>query len=217
MNIENVEIIECAKAYLHKCCEEAEGENESLFPWRHDKQFKVKHTSRVLKYCEKICNSEKISEPDRQTLVLACVFHDIGSLKSRENHALESGKIADVWLNEYVKNITNDQRKIIIDMIVDHSNKTERCDHILSNILKDADLLDEIGVMSIFMTSMRVERDLNYFESVLSRIYERELPYCDKVFEMLYTESAKKILQEKKQFIIEFAKQLSNEIEEISI
>lgn len=98
-------------------------------------------------------------------------------------------------------------------LIEKHSSKEESIDDYSLKILKDADALDEIGAMSIFMASNWIDRSSPYFFNLLLHRLEREeINYCKKTLEILNTESAKQILLNKIKFISLFANQLKDEL-----
>ncbi len=80
-------------------------------------------------------------------------------------------------------------------------------------VLKDADILDEIGIMSVFMASSWIDRSNPYFFNMLSdRIKNFEIGFCDKKIKLLKTETAKSILNVKRNFIVSLDKQLKDEL-----
>jgi hypothetical protein len=99
-------------------------------------------------------------------------------------------------------------------MIADHSNKAMREQDYSKAVLKDADTLDEIGAMSIFMTSNWLEPQSPYFFYQLrQRLIDFEIPFCDKKLSILNTNGAKEILLQKKVFVENFIAQLTDELE----
>ena len=110
--------------------------------------------------------------------------------------------------------LKNDEIEKVLEMIADHSNKAVREQDFSKAVLKDADTLDEIGVMSIFMTSNWLERRSPFFfHDLRQRLIEFELPFCDEKLATLNTAGAKMLLREKKAFVESFIAQLTDEIQ----
>lgn len=141
-------------------------------------------------------------------------FHDIGSFEDKRNHAIASAEIASKWLEEDAGYyFAHDEIEHIVKMIADHSEKENRTDDLLSNILKDADLLDEIGAMSVIMGIEKLDKNSDlFFESVIEKLEDKEIKYCDEVNENLVSKGAKMILQRKRKLILEFTNNLKSEI-----
>jgi uncharacterized protein len=101
----------------------------------------------------------------------------------------------------------------VLEMITDHSKKDVSEQDFSKAVLKDADTLDEIGAMSIFMTSNWLETQSPFFfHQLRQRLINFELPFCDKKLSILNTEGAKAILREKKSFVENFIAQLTDEL-----
>jgi len=193
----------------------------SIHPWRKDWKYIVLHEYRVEKYVETIINSEKLELSVDDVLLTrsAAIVHDIGKHENKMNHAEKSAKIIlTMFENGLCSYFTENQMKKLYEMISKHSNKEERDNsNICLNILKDADLLDEIGMMSIFMAGNWINKeDPFYFNEVQKRIEQYEIKFCEKGNDLLYTRSAKEILKEKKNFIEFVNHQLKNELMGIS-
>lgn len=207
-------IIEKAKQFLIKYLKNKKIKGDIIHPWRADGIFLIQHSLRVEGYIRKIIKNEKINKKDEIILRVAGILQDIGSIDDRKNHPCKSVEITYKWLNENGKfGLPIKEIEKLLFLIKDHSNKGKRTDDILSNIIKDADILDEIGVMSIFLASNRVDKNSSFFfEQLLKRINEFEIPFCDQKLKLIYTNTAKDILLKKKNFIKLFSKQLQNEL-----
>ncbi len=60
----------------------------------------LSHTRRVVKYVKELIEKEKIGTNDARILELAAWFHDIGFIKSNENHENHSVEIAKTFLKK---------------------------------------------------------------------------------------------------------------------
>ncbi len=99
-------------------------------------------------------------------------------------------------------------------MIADHSNKDVHEKDFSKAVLKDADTLDEIGAMAIFMATHWLETQSPFFFYELrQRLSDFEVPYCDKKLSVLNTDAAKDILSEKKAFVENFIAQMADELQ----
>lgn len=178
--------------------------------------FTVKHSFRVEAYSMKIKDSfTTLNKEDILTLQTACIFHDIGNVVQREKHALIGSNIIDklYYKTKYISKSKIDKNRLI-KIIADHSNKIN-CpnDDILSTILKDADILDQIGAMSILMHSSKYTyNSYDFYENILYDIKNKELSFCMKQYSLLKTDCAKNIMKNKIKFIKNFQKQLQYEI-----
>jgi len=80
-------------------------------------------------------------------------------------------------------------------------------------ILQDADILDEIGVMSLFMAANWIDKEDPFFFNYLSkRLEQKEIAFCENGFLLLKTKEAINILKKKKEFILLLNEQLKQEI-----
>jgi hypothetical protein len=98
-------------------------------------------------------------------------------------------------------------------MIAAHSNKGSDEQDYCKTVLQDADTLDEIGVMSIFMASNWLDQQSPFFfRDLRERLVHTELPFCDMQMSVLNTTGAKEILREKRVYIEGFIAQLDDEL-----
>ncbi|GFP75808.1 HD domain-containing protein [Clostridium fungisolvens] len=214
----NLNLIEEAKNYLEAFMKDKVVEYEVIHPWRRDSKYIVRHCYRVCSIAMEIINNyeTELSSKDIELIQVAAILHDLGKVYSRGEHAEKSGEIVEHWLelNPNIDELVEDKKRLI-SIIKDHSNKGIKDDDLLSSILKDADLLDEIGAMSIFMASNKLNRQTPYFFDELYKILkEDELNYCYKELSKLQTEAAKKILMRKIEFINSFVTELEYELRE---
>ncbi|RPD97759.1 HD domain-containing protein [Aureibaculum marinum] len=94
------------------------------------------HTRRVVNFVRELSEFEEVSEEDKQILEIAAWFHDIGFVKSNENHETLGVQIAREFLQE--QNIS----KSIIDKVVHlilFTTKNTEPNTLLEKIILDAD------------------------------------------------------------------------------
>ena len=209
-------ILEEARSFLLQSFDGKERETETKHPWRRDWRFAVLHSLRVEAYTVKILAREKHSLSDQEvTLIrLAAILHDLARMgEDVEHHAKLGAEMAEPWLRSQTS-LTDGDIASLLEMIADHSNKRDRELDYRKAILKDADVLDEIGVMSIFMAGNWLDRGSAFFFYELhQRLVEHEIPFCDKELAILNTDGARQILLEKKAFIEDFITQLTDEVQ----
>jgi uncharacterized protein len=198
----NENILDEGKKFLISYLKDKDIDYEINHPWRKSWEFIVLHSLRVDGYVKKILEYESHDLSNDEVLItrLAAILHDIGRIHKKEGHALLGRDIIDGWMREnqtISKSIKESNR--LLYLIERHSNKEEdEVDYCLK-ILRDADVMDEIGVMSIFMASNWIDRSNPYFFKLLSdRVENFEINFCENGFKLLNTESAKLILNEKK-------------------
>jgi uncharacterized protein len=190
---------------------------ETIHPWRKDAKQVIMHSFRVYSYALKIIATQKnmLSSEEILLIKLAAILHDAGKFYKKENHAQKSVEIVQKWLhenNKYFENAVDIER--LLRIIGGHSNKEQEDQDLCSIILKDADILDEIGAISIFMSSDWLDNTSPFFFQELSnRLQEYEIAFCNINFDKLKTACAKEIMIHKKVFIENFIVQLNSELE----
>lgn len=212
----NENTLEQGKKFLISYIKDKNIEYETIHPWRNCWEFILLHSLRVEGLVRKIVASEGVilSQEEVLTTRLAAILHDIGRIHTRENHALLGKNIIHNWLkeNEEILKSINDPDRLLY-LIEKHSDKEEPTSDYCLKVLRDADILDEIGMMSVFMASNWIDRSNPYFfQSLLDRLENVEIDYCDSEIKLLNTETAKAILNEKKSFIELVNKKLKDEL-----
>jgi HD superfamily phosphodiesterase len=208
-------ILDEAREFLLQSFDGKQRQVETKHPWRKDWRFAVLHSLRVEAYAVKILAHERHSLSEHEIILirLAAILHDLARMENVENHGKLGADMAEPWLRRQ-PSLTEDDIERVHEMIADHSNKKVRERNYSKAVLKDADVLDEIGVMSIFMAGNWLERNSAFFFYELrQRLIEFELPFCDQEFSILNTDGARRILNEKKAFIEDFITQLTNEVQ----
>jgi HD superfamily phosphodiesterase len=209
-------ILEEARVFMLRSFEGKQRETETKHPWRKDWRFAVLHSLRVESYVAKILARERhsLSEHEVALIRLAAILHDLARMgEDVEHHAKLGADMAEPWLrNQPSLNGSDIER--VLEMIAGHSNKKVRELDYSKAVLKDADVLDEIGVMSIFMAGNWLDRgSALFFYELRQRLVEHEIPFCDKELAVLNTDGARQILLERKAFIEDFTAQLTDELQ----
>ena len=210
-------ILDEARAYLVHYLQGQRNQTESRHPWRRGWEFAVLHSLRVESYVTRIlaCDGHPLSVEEVTLIRLAAILHDLGRLEKREGHARLGAEIAQKWLLDSSNSAlsANDVDRVV-EMIADHSNKADSEPDISKAILKDADTLDEIGVMSIFMAANWVETNSPFFfHDLRQRLIDVEIPFLERKLAILNTKGAMEILLEKKAFMQTFIAQVTDELQ----
>jgi HD superfamily phosphodiesterase len=156
----------------------------------------------------------KINKTDLFIIRLAAILHDIGRYDNREEHARIGMLITRQWLENNTNiNIKESSKIELLQMILNHTKKNEKESNYKNAILQDADALDEIGIMSIFMAGNRINReDAFYFNRMIERVKGYEIDFCNETYSNLNTKAGKIILNQKLDFIKSVIRQLESEI-----
>jgi uncharacterized protein len=211
----STDILEEARTFMLQSFDGKQRQVETKHPWRKDWRFAVLHSLRVEAYVEKILARERhsLSEHDVTLIRLAAILHDLARMENVENHGQLGAGMAEPWLRSQASLSGSDIERVV-KMVADHSNKKVKERDYSKAILKDADVLDEIGVMSIFMAGNWLERgSAFFFYELRQRLIEHEIPFCDRELAVLNTDGARQILLEKKAFIENFIAQLTDELQ----
>jgi len=206
-----------ARKYLVEFLQGKQHKIDTRHPWRKEWEFAVFHALRVETYVSKILNREQhdLSEIEISLLRLAAVLHDVARLEETDDHARLGAEIAAQWLAENnINKLDEKQIASVVELIAGHSDKEVIEKDYRLGVLKDADTLDEIGIMSVFMASNWVDKKSPFFfHQLRNRLIGFEIPFCDDKFSILNTDGAREILREKKAFIENFIIQLEDELE----
>lgn len=165
------------------------------------------HTLRVLKWAERL---QEIEGGDLEVIRIAAIFHDVGWSDSIP-HGIVSRQIANEYLSRI--NYDLDRKEKILEAIENHSNRASVNGLCLeSYILMDADILDEVGAISILWDAMA-----STYEDKPSykKAYERIKKFTAKIKErkhVLRTTTGKKFYEERIQVIDNFIKELEFEL-----
>ena len=158
------------------------------------------HTQRVVAACEEICLETEISDDDKEVLLIAAWFHDLGYIESAKEHEKRSMQLAEESLlkNQYPQEKISKVKKCINATCL----KTEPKD-LIELIIKDADLVS-LGKESFFDRGLLLKKEW----SVTEGIEYTDEEWIDINIDFLskhsyYTEYAKKKFGEQKKKNIE--------------
>ncbi len=210
-------ILEEARLFLVNSLRDRRNESESRHPWRNGWEFAVLHSLRVETYVTRILKQDQhsLSEEEITLLRLAAILHDINRLGKREEHAKLGAETTKTWLTQSSSTLLSEEDvERVVELIADHSNKADPEPDYSKAVLKDADTLDEIGMMSVFMAANWVDMQSPFFfHNLRQRLVDVEIPYCEKKLTILNTRGAKEILQERKAFLENFVAQINDELQ----
>jgi HD superfamily phosphodiesterase len=209
-------ILQQARQFLIESLRGKEVVYETIHPWRKSWQFNVLHSFRVEAYAQQILADEgnPLSDENVTLVRLAAILHDISRVDGTPQHAERSAAIIRKWLemNPPLAKQIGDVEKLI-ELIETHSEKDFHDNDVRRAVLKDADLLDETGAMSILMAISWLDRASPFFPyHLLERLATTEIQSCDEQIKQLNTASARKLLAQRREFIQSFITQLSAEM-----
>ena len=169
--------------------EEVYFNNWGKYPTSHD----YLHILRVLRISNYIAENEKLSFEEKFLLEIACLLHDIAiPLKSsKENHAIESSKIAFKFLSK----LELDEKYIdlICSAIAEHSwSKQSKSSSKISAILQDADRIDALGTIGfarMIIYGEYMKRKLHHPNEIIPR--NREINDNEYTLDHVYTKLIK--------------------------
>ena len=164
------------------------------------------HTLRVTRLCAEIGKAEGA---DMQILIPAALFHDVARPLEKETgipHEQEGARIAA----GYLRSNGCDERRIraIVHAIRSHRYSTGTTPETPeAKVLSDADKLDAMGAVGIARTFMQAGEHGGGIEDATSHIHEKLL----KLRELMYTDTAKEIAEERHALLQRFADALEDE------
>mgnify|MGYP002678596776 CR=1 FL=1 len=172
-----------------------------IFLDKTDKDDKLKtrimqHTLRTMKLADKILKKELA---DRQIVITSLLLHDLGKTLTESRHDLVSYDISKIFL-EYTK-IEESRQKRILDCILYHSAKNIKSLDlsIEQKVVMDADILDEIGMLTIVKQCLKFHRnkDINeiikQLEDNLHKIEKEQSHVQTKYGRELYAQKKNKL------------------------
>lgn len=142
------------------------------------KNYRYFHPLRVFNLAKEIIAIENISNQiDVDLILLLALFHDIGrneKLILENNLDREKHDENNILLfREYVYPLIKDEKKIkrLTEIVFDFSNK--QCHDLESKVVRDADNLDEIGILNLWRTAVYAgkhsqdpQEALNYYFNI---------------------------------------------------
>lgn len=151
--------------------------------------LKYNHTMRVMKFCEKVAKSLKLSEDDINLAKLIGLLHDIGRFEQIKNYdtyndliSIDHGDLGSKILrdNDYISKYTdnNEYKEIILLAVMCHNKfdidkaYNERT-KLFCKIIRDADKLD---IIDLFITNgLKITSDAgNISEAVMNSVMNNE-------------------------------------------
>jgi uncharacterized protein len=156
------------KALIKETKELIEKEFKSHTRPNYEFRSRYKHTLRVLKWAERI---QKIEGGDIDAITMAVLLHDIGWDEERPHNEL-SYEYALEYLND--KDLDDSVNEKICKAVLLH-NQRQLPDDELSleeKIVMDADIIDEIGIVSIIWDALSTATQLEDYDYyvVLDRV-----------------------------------------------
>ena len=173
---------------------------------RYPFRDRYSHTLRVLKWAERIHKEEG---GDLEIVKIACLFHDVGWDKDI-NHSYVSKEIAEKYLLGHGYN--EEKLDLVLEAVENHNFRNNENEVSLeSYIVMDADMLDEVGAMSIIWDSMAsmLTENKSYYD-----VYERIKYYFNRMNhpERLKTKTGKRYYKERLRVIAQFIDELEFEL-----
>lgn len=171
---------------------------------------KLEHTQRVYLWAYRLLKSEAAN---KEVVLIASIFHDVGYIYSGKDHPQNSAKICKQYLINagYENKFVNE----VAEIIANHDNKELLHDPNTSLeqiLLIEADNLDESGALSILRDAISEgQSNTESYEKVYKRLCERSILQKPSSF-LCVTDTAKNIWIEKKKLYVEFIKSLKNDL-----
>ncbi len=177
--------------------------------YRYPFRKRFEHCQRCATWAERIARVEGV---DVELVKISSLFHDIGkALSTEERHAHLGAAICD----EYLASIGYDEtrRSRIVDIVRNHNRHTIPAASREEEVVRDADLLDEVGAITILWDAMACagEQDPSYGKA-RDRIASGLMRLKTELPGHLSTETARKIAEESTQLVENFVKHLDYEL-----
>jgi uncharacterized protein len=169
------------------------------------------HCYRSYRWARRI---NEIEKGDNEIVEIGSLFHDIGKCvdSSVEGHAREGARICA----DYLRSIGFDKNKIDVITHVVRNHIHTRKDEGMSleqKIVRDADLLDEVGAMTVLWDAMAAGAEQNQsYEIAYEMIRGAYENLCQKPLDMFETETAKSFFEERLLFLREYVQNLEYEL-----
>lgn len=118
-------------------------------PNRYHFRNRQQHTERVVTWAKRI---QEVEGGDLEVVIMSALLHDIG-WDHVVNHALVSGKMAKYFLDTIKYPAAKAQR--VLQAVNYHNSRSMEIDlFIESKIIRDADMLDEVGATTVIWDAM---------------------------------------------------------------
>ena len=181
--------------------------------WRQNGAARWAHTLRVLATAQKIARAEGA---DYDVVTVAAIFHDVAKLDSEQDeHALRGAEIARDYLTR--AGFSADWIARACQTIVNHPAALEFGDKSLpleDRILRDADLLDEVGALEIVWTVMNAGVEAPSYVEARTRIAEYDRKTAERTVAKMMTRAGRKLAEQRLKIVNDFIAQLDEEMGE---
>ena len=155
----------------------------------------IQHTLRSMKIADRIMKKELA---DRSIVMTSLLLHDLGKTLTESRHDLVSYDLAIHFL-KYTK-IPEDKQKRILDCILYHSAKNLKSLDLTmeQKVVMDADILDEIGILSIVKYCLKCNKNkdideiIKHMDDVYTKIDKETVYLQTKYGKELYAQKKKK-------------------------
>lgn len=183
--------------------------------------FIVHHSIRVEGLVRDILEGEPpLPDKTNLTLRVAAVSHDTSSFKDgsiyKPNHAKLGAHVVDDLLKTTGSFLApHVAAAALISLIRYHSRRIDVPVEPELAILRDADILDQVGAMTILQQANRGEYShAKFYFDLYTRLTAETLQECEAIASRLFTSTARRILEHKRAFISSFIDQLDKELGE---
>ena len=209
-----MDVVDEAKSFLISYLRGKENTEDRAYPWKESWEYVVRHSFRVESYAaELITATGGIPENDALLIRTAAVLHDIGSLDDRKNHAKIGASVVKTWTTNKRSFSDHFDIKALAKLIAGHQKKDPKEKDIRMALLCDADLLDGVGAMSIFMMAHKASpSSYDYPKQVMEIMDTEGLDSLKKKRGKLATEAGKAFFDKKAEFVESFYRELKDEL-----
>ncbi len=167
------------------------------------------HSLRVMKYAEKLLRKEKA---DKEVVLASIMLHDIGKTITEQRHDIVSFSLAKEILTKL--EVDESKKNKILDCVLIHSSKSINCLdlNIEQKIVMDADMLDEIGILSVVKYCVaRGTRNIDLC-SILKGL-ETKYEIIERESTLIKTNYGKELYNKKKKNLREIIEEFRMEID----
>jgi len=176
-------------------------------PNRYHFRDRISHTKRVLNWAKRI---SEIEGGDIEVIEMAVWLHDIG-WDHIVNHALVSGKMAKVYLESI--NYPNDKKVKVLQAVTYHNSRSvDREFNIETAIVRDADMLDEVGATTILWDALSTSY---HDQASYEMVYNKSVYFYNHLKNnqnYLITQTGRAFFDERLEVYKQFIKELAYEL-----
>lgn len=166
---------------------------ENNRPNRYPFRSRYEHTLRVVNWAERLAAAEG---GNLEVIQFAALLHDIG-WDDQIEHALVGRQMAEVFLTS--QGYPEPKKAMVLEAIEKHNKRLEDSSllNLESRIIMDADILDEVGAMSIAWDAIAAatEPEVTY-KTILDRVETYHAQLASRV-PWLQTATGKKLYEER--------------------